>query len=365
LVAATAALLAAAGCHELDLARLRCSTSGRCPDGYACRADGFCYPNADGGGAPASQSGPPGAKKQGEACQRADECASLACVDDVCCNTVCVDACHACNLPNNVGTCVPVARGKEPEHGTCPKQDAATCGTNGLCDGAGACQRYDDKTVCRKASCDGATNAVTPQARCDGNGSCVAADPPISCAPFVCKADGKACADSCGDSSTCVAPAACVGGSCGKISNGLPCHDAGQCQSGFCVDGVCCNAACTEQCMACDVAGLLGTCGQVPSGSPHGGRAPCTATDPLCGGQCSPASATTLQLPGGEHHLPQRRLHEQRHHERHRHDGGELRRARRLRPGTAGELRSLPLRPERRLPHDLHRRRRLRLQPLL
>jgi hypothetical protein len=301
---ALAAVLAAvvatiAGCHDLDLARLRCSTAGRCPDGYSC-ADGFCTQNADGGGTATAQQGPPGAKNQGAACQNAGDCASKSCVDGVCCNTSCLDACHACNLPNNVGTCVAVARGQEPVHGDCAKQDPATCGTNGLCDGAGACQRYDDKTVCRKASCDAAANAVTPQARCDGNGSCVAADAPISCAPFVCKPDGRGCADSCGDSSTCVAPAVCTGGSCGKIGNGLPCHDASQCQSGFCADGVCCNTACGEQCMACDVTGSLGTCAQVPSGSPHGGRAPCAAADPLCGGQCTPASAITCTYPGLE-----------------------------------------------------------------
>src|SRR5206468_3307692 len=80
------------------------------------------------------------------------------------------------------------------------------------------------------------------------------------------------CADACNALDDCAAPAVCAGGSCGKIANGLPCRNTNQCQSGFCVDGLCCNAACTQQCMACDVSGALGTCAQVPAGNPHGGR---------------------------------------------------------------------------------------------
>jgi hypothetical protein len=50
-----------------------------------------------------------------------------------------------------------------------------------------------------------------------------------------------------------------------------------ECASGFCVDGVCCNAACTGQCEACDAAGLLGTCSPV-IGAPHGARTACGGT---------------------------------------------------------------------------------------
>ena len=40
------------------------------------------------------------------------------------------------------------------------------------------------------------------------------------------------------------------------------------CQSGFCVDGVCCNSACPGTCQTCNLAGSLGTCANIPSGSP-------------------------------------------------------------------------------------------------
>src|SRR5262249_20835636 len=37
----------------------------------------------------------------------------------------------------------------------------------------------------------------------------------------------------------------------GLLQNGDSCTDAIQCSSGFCVDGVCCDSACTGPCRAC------------------------------------------------------------------------------------------------------------------
>ena len=122
----------------------------------------------------------------------------------------------------------------------------------------------------------------------------------LSCAPFMCRPDGKACADRCGGATDCVSPNTCSNGSCGTIGNGLPCRNAGQCQSGFCVDGVCCNAPCTEQCMACDLTASLGTCAQVVAGNPHGARGTCAGAGTTCAGQCTAASATACSYPGGE-----------------------------------------------------------------
>ena len=125
---------AAAGCHDLELAQLRCSLDGRCPPDYACGGDGFCRRQLGDNGRVA---GPPGSKKQGEACAAADECITHNCADGVCCDTACGDACRACNLPENVGSCVAIARGQPSVHGGCAQQPATSCGTNGLCDGAG------------------------------------------------------------------------------------------------------------------------------------------------------------------------------------------------------------------------------------
>jgi hypothetical protein len=38
------------------------------------------------------------------------------------------------------------------------------------------------------------------------------------------------------------------------------CKEAAQCASGFCVDGVCCNEACTGTCVSCNQAQSPGTC---------------------------------------------------------------------------------------------------------
>jgi len=54
-------------------------------------------------------------------------------------------------------------------------------------------------------------------------------------------------------------------------SNGTQCKDAGECASGHCVDGVCCNEVCDASCEACSKAangaGEDGTCGAVAKGS--------------------------------------------------------------------------------------------------
>ncbi|MGZ3419605.1 MAG: FG-GAP repeat protein [Polyangiales bacterium] len=47
------------------------------------------------------------------------------------------------------------------------------------------------------------------------------------------------------------------------------CDFDGDCASGFCVDKVCCNTACKDNCSACDVTGSVGTCTAVASGLLH------------------------------------------------------------------------------------------------
>lgn len=43
-------------------------------------------------------------------------------------------------------------------------------------------------------------------------------------------------------------------------SGGASCAGANECQSGFCVDGVCCDTACEGQSQVCDLRGYVGTC---------------------------------------------------------------------------------------------------------
>jgi hypothetical protein len=44
-----------------------------------------------------------------------------------------------------------------------------------------------------------------------------------------------------------------AGGTCApKLGNGSACTGVGDCQTGFCIDGVCCEVACTDQCRRCE-----------------------------------------------------------------------------------------------------------------
>lgn len=43
-------------------------------------------------------------------------------------------------------------------------------------------------------------------------------------------------------------------------NDGQPCTSPGQCDSGFCTDGVCCNVECEEAGQSCTVPGRVGTC---------------------------------------------------------------------------------------------------------
>jgi hypothetical protein len=47
--------------------------------------------------------------------------------------------------------------------------------------------------------------------------------------------------------------------------NGVACAANGDCETGFCTDGVCCNNACAGTCEKCSLAGAVGTCSPIPA----------------------------------------------------------------------------------------------------
>jgi hypothetical protein len=51
-----------------------------------------------------------------------------------------------------------------------------------------------------------------------------------------------------------------------SLGVGVACTQASQCERGFCVDGVCCETACTSMCTTCNLTGNAGYCSPVPAG---------------------------------------------------------------------------------------------------
>ncbi|MBM4394027.1 MAG: hypothetical protein FJ090_23110, partial [Deltaproteobacteria bacterium] len=80
----------------------------------------------------------------GAACTSLATCKSGFCVDGVCCESACDSTCLACSRAatgGSDGTCADVQANLDPR-GDCADDGAPACGLNGLCDGAGACDRY-------------------------------------------------------------------------------------------------------------------------------------------------------------------------------------------------------------------------------
>jgi hypothetical protein len=89
-----------------------------------------------------------------------------------------------------------------------------------------------------------------------------------------------------------------VAGTAGTAGAGLgsACSKAGDCPSGFCVDGVCCETACAGQCESCAEANKKGICLAV-TGAPRAGRTACAGAAP-CAGTCDGANRSACTFPG-------------------------------------------------------------------
>ncbi|MBI5542723.1 MAG: hypothetical protein HY901_02465, partial [Deltaproteobacteria bacterium] len=160
-----------------------CSGAGACVEGgtegcgaYACNAAGSaclttCSADADcAAGTYCDGSSACVAKKaDGGVCASSNVCSSGSCVDGVCCNSACTGPCQACSAAKKGsgadGVCGPIGVNTDPDS-ECIDQGAASCGTSGVCDGAGACSRYASGTVCLAQSCAGSTLSNARQ--CNG-----------------------------------------------------------------------------------------------------------------------------------------------------------------------------------------------------
>jgi hypothetical protein len=167
----------------------RCTTDGVCRptsgqpcDPYQCNPSGddcltICTTSNDCIAGSFCSGGSCGRKPLGAACTVGDECNSLICAQGACCQTDCSGTCQSCALTGAAGTCTPVPSGEDPLE-QCADSGRASCGTDGACDGQGACRMYLAATVCLDPTCSGATG--TGQGRCDGAGTCVVG-PPVTC----------------------------------------------------------------------------------------------------------------------------------------------------------------------------------------
>jgi hypothetical protein len=208
-----------------------------------------------------------GLKGLGQTCAAGAECASTMCVDGLCCNEACDGPCRSCSLASSMGICKNVAAGAADPRNTCQATDPSTCGTDGMCDGNGACRRFAAGTTCTMAGCSGSTRMLA--GRCDSQGNC-AAGATLSCTPYLC--NGAACFTACGSDADCLAPNVCIGGACGLRASGMPCTTGTECGSGYCTDGVCCETNGCGTCQACNLTSSPGRCAPVAmlAADPHG-----------------------------------------------------------------------------------------------
>ncbi len=244
-------------------------------------------PSPSEAGAPASPDSADGKKSGGQACASAGECSSGHCADAVCCDSDCKGTCEACNLPGSSGRCEPIPDGQDPKN-QCPtpplpdagapldasagdggdagavvnipdggvKGDDAPC--SGKCNGKRACAFPSSEKTCGTVFCN--TRVDQGRASCDGQGHCVLGLE--ACQAYVCPEGASGCGKACTSPADCLDTHYCdTGGTCKrKLGNGTICMANPQCQSGFCVGGVCCNDSCTGIGGNCSVPGKVGTC---------------------------------------------------------------------------------------------------------
>ena len=140
--------------------------------------------------------------RPGASCGGAVECGSGFCVDGVCCDKGCTDACEACSTAKKGqgadGVCGAIKNGTDPDS-ECAAQVPSTCGQNGQCNGSGACALYPAGSQCAPGSCSGTTQ--TGASQCDGTGTCLTGSMTMCVPGYGC--DGTKCATSCTESAQC------------------------------------------------------------------------------------------------------------------------------------------------------------------
>lgn len=136
---------------------------------------------------------------------------------------------------------------------------------------------------------------------CDGKGACVECTTNKHCGngfPHICELETNKCFSCLDGIQNGNESDIDCGGYCAACGNGKTCKPelaAWDCQSGFCVDGVCCASACNEACSACNIAPDVGYCSIMPKysedTSPDGSQSCLNQDGKACnaGGVCGVA----------------------------------------------------------------------------
>jgi hypothetical protein len=231
-------------------------------------------------------------------CDGAGRCAGSGdrCDDGVTCTTdVCAEATDSCVSTPPADQCIIgrdcVASGTSPMGFSClvcdpTRNPRGWSGVAGVCAIGGECvmpgthhpayaclvcdpdRNTSDWSVlpegaeCAAASCVG--GRLTTASICSSTGTCIAGTP-TRCAAGYCE-DDMTCATTCTEGE-CPGTTFCApSGVCERRrANGSSCAADGDCESGSCVDAICCTEACTDACRSCIVPGLVGTCSDVPA----------------------------------------------------------------------------------------------------
>jgi hypothetical protein len=248
--------------------------------GYHWIGDPSLYsgPNPDPGGeAPLADNGEP--------CTRAQACSSGHCVNGVCCESACAEACMACNGSGQEGRCIedPLANAgcgdddpctvdacvpgqgcqytADPDCNSDPEDPPPGAADGAACDSASDCASgYCVSGVCCDSACDGACLVCNVPIRL---GRCVY-NPELD---LLCEDNDPCTIDRCEPNVGCVS---IEDPSCSDdpdpedpppgAANGAACESASDCASGYCVSNVCCDSACDGACIACDLPASLGQC---------------------------------------------------------------------------------------------------------
>jgi hypothetical protein len=214
--------------------------------GLTCGAGQSCVAGACTGGQQLWPNGSP--------CASGFACQSGFCTDGFCCNQACGGTCQACAgvLTGGVnGACGAILANTDPKD-QCAATPQFTCGTTGVCNGAGACTLWPSGTQCVGPQCFGGTQFAASM--CNGAGNCVQGTAQ-SCNPYVC--GPTQCKTSCSTNADCTSGYVCSAGACVPAQpNGAACGSPSDCLSAFCAGGVCCNTACTGAGQTCQT----GTC---------------------------------------------------------------------------------------------------------